>query len=274
MNLKEVKIIDNNFAHANYTTDFQVSQYIKWVRGIKPNEDELVFITDDSMPNSINIIADKIGLLMEPRAINPSIYIWIKENPHHFKRIFTYSKELLSVSDNIFFYPHCGCWIKPEDQLVYEKNKLVSIVASNKTQTIGHKFRHEAISIARNNSINLNVFGRGYKPIEYKLEALKDFAYSIVIENSQEDYYFTEKLIDSFVTGTIPIYWGCPSIGDFFNTDGMIIVKDSETLLTELKELSLEKYNSKLQAIHENFEKAKKYLIAEDWIYNNTNTFK
>ena len=123
-------------------------------------------------------------------------------------------------------------------------------------------------------NINLDVFGNGYTPVTHKIEAMKDYGFTIVIENSKTDYYFTEKLIDSFMTGTIPIYWGCPSIGDFFNLDGMLIFDDLNTLLIHLNSLSLDKYSTMIDAVKENFEKAKNYLIAEDWIHNNTKIFK
>jgi hypothetical protein len=274
MNLQRVKIIDLNFIHAKFTTDYQISKHIEWVRGITPNNDEIVFITDNSLKNVNNYGGLKIGLLMEPRAINPVIYEWVKNNYFSFYKIFTYDKELIENFDNIEFYPHCGCWIKEEDQKVYEKTKLLSIIASNKRQTEGHRLRHASIDVLRSDNFNLDVYGRGYNPIEYKLESLKDYAFSLIIENSRSDYYFTEKLIDSFVTGTVPIYWGCPSIGDFFNLDGMIIFNDIEDLLLKLNSLSLEQYNNMLPAIKENFEKAKQFLIAEDWIYNNTKIFK
>ena len=34
--------------------------------------------------------------------------------------------------------------------------------------------------------------------------------------NGRGDYEFDEKLIDCFLTGTVPIFWGCPSIDKFF----------------------------------------------------------
>jgi hypothetical protein len=274
MNLKKVKIADINFAHAKYTTDFQVSQHIEWVRNELPMKGEILFLTDNMLPNYKNYDGIKIGMLMEPRAINPSIYEWVKMNHYNFYKIFTYDKELIESCNNVEFYPHCGCWIKNEDQKIYEKNSLVSIVASSKSQTGGHRLRHDIISLAQKNNIKLDVFGRGYNPVDYKLEALDKYAFSIVIENSKVDYYFTEKLMDSFITGTVPIYWGCPSIGDFFNLDGMIIFDNVDTLLIKLNDLSLEKYQAMLPAIHDNFNRAKKYLIAEDWLYNNTEIFK
>jgi hypothetical protein len=215
-----------------------------------------------------------IAMLMEPRAINPTIYDFIEQNYNNFYLVYTYDSKLLNIGGNIRFYPHCGCWIKPEDQLIYEKNKLVSIVASNKRQTIGHNLRHWSIESAKKNNLNLDVFGRGYSEIKYKLTAFKDYAFSIVIENSKTDFYFTEKLIDSFVTGTVPIYWGCPSITEYFDINGMIIFDDLNSLLYELEGLSLDRYNDMLPSINKNFEIAKEYLIAEDWLYNNTEIFK
>jgi hypothetical protein len=128
--------------------------------------------------------------------------------------------------------------------------------------------------MATNMCYDLAVFGRGYNPIDYKLYALRDYAFSLTIENSKFDYYFTEKLMDTFMTGTVPIYWGCPSIGDFFNLDGMIIVDNLEDIDRALNQISIEKYNSMLPAITDNFNRAKEFLIAEDWIYNNTQIFK
>jgi hypothetical protein len=46
--------------------------------------------------------------------------------------------------------------------------------------------------------------------------------FSFAIENCRQPYYMTEKLIDCFITGTVPIYWGADYAIDFFNPDGMI----------------------------------------------------
>ena len=275
MEKKIVKIFDRNFAHAKFTTDFQESKYIEWDRMYhNVKDDELIFLTDDCMGESDNIKGNKIGMLMEPRAISPHIYNYIENNNASLDKIFTYDKILLDSSDKFEFYPHCGCWIQPENQMIYPKKNLLSIVASNKQSTIGHRLRHAAINEIKQSNIEIDVYGNGYNPVKYKLDAMKNHAFTIVIENSKIDYYFTEKLMDSFMTGTIPIYWGCPSIGDFFNLDGMLIFDDLKTLLNHVNNISLEKYNAMLPAIKENYEIAKKFLIVEDWLYENTNIFK
>lgn len=44
-----------------------------------------------------------------------------------------------------------------------------------------------------------------------------------MIENIRADFYFSAKLINCFVHGAVPIYWGAPSIAMFFNISGIIV---------------------------------------------------
>lgn len=269
---RKVKIVDNMFAHAEYSTDYQKSKYIDWDRTRSPSDD-IVFYTDYSL-DQVRNNKKTFGWLLESPQITKYSYDWIKTNNDKFTHVLTHNKELLDRGENFLFCPTGGCWIKPEDQKIYEKTDILSTIASAKRMTRGHLLRHQSISMfsskpCQDQRYKMKVYGRGYKPIDYKLEALKNFAFSITIENTKEDYYFTEKLIDCFMTGTVPIYWGCPSIGNFFNVDGMIIFDDVKELEEIIKNLSFDKYNDMKDAIEDNFEKAKEYLIAEDYIYKN-----
>lgn len=49
------------------------------------------------------------------------------------------------------------------------------------------------------------------------------FYFSVVIENMRADFYFSAKLINCFVHGVVPVYWGAPSIAMFFNISGIIV---------------------------------------------------
>lgn len=75
--------------------------------------------------------------------------------------------------------------------------------------------------------------------------------------------YFTEKIIDCFACGTIPIYLGSPDIGDYFNPDGIISLNAN----FDIKNINEEIYNIKKEAIQENFLKSLEYNVLEDWIY-------
>ena len=59
---------------------------------------------------------------------------------------------------------------------------------------------------------------------EDKFKAFRDYDYSIVIENSSIKNYFTEKLFDCFLERTVPLYWGCPNILDYFPEESLIVL--------------------------------------------------
>ena len=163
------------------------------------------------------------------------------------------------------FVPFGCCWISPEDQKIYNKTKNLSIISSNKTSTDGHRLRHEIISKYKD---SMDVYGRNYNPIEFKIDGLKDYRFQVVVENCKRDYWFTEKLIDCFRSGTIPIYWGCPSIGDFFDLDGIITFDSVDELLEIIKNCDNNLYNSKLESVNNNFNISKNYILPDDHIFN------
>lgn len=105
-----------------------------------------------------------------------------------------------------------------------------------------------------------------------KIPLFDTFQFSIIIENSQQTNYFTEKLMDCLLTKTIPIYWGCPNISDFFNTDGWIIFNNDnlEQLAQKLKSVDSKYYSTYSNIVEEN------YLKALQWtdIYLNLNNSK
>ena len=68
------------------------------------------------------------------------------------------------------------------------------------------------------------------------------------------------------MTGTVPIYMGCPSIGDHFWETGMIAVHNFDDIEATLSECTAEMYDDYRDAIAENFELAKQYYLAEDWL--------
>ena len=113
----------------------------------------------------------------------------------------------------------------------------------------------------------VDFYGTGCdKPIEYKIESLKDYMFSIVIENNIEDGLFTEKLLDCFLSGTIPIYVGNKNNREFFDENGIIFFEGDEDLPNILDNLNEELYNSKIESVKKNFELAKNYMFPEQLI--------
>jgi hypothetical protein len=55
---------------------------------------------------------------------------------------------------------------------------------------------------------------------------------------------------------TIPLYWGCPNVGDFFNLDGILHFKTYEELILMLEELTPDYYAQHYAAVQDNFNRA------------------
>lgn len=56
-------------------------------------------------------------------------------------------------------------------------------------------------------------------PNTTKWDGLEKYSYSIAIENSCLENYFSEKFTDCILSWTIPIYYGCPNIDKYFSKD-------------------------------------------------------
>ena len=122
--------------------------------------------------------------------------------------------------------------------------------------TQGHDIRHRV-----SKRKDIDVFGTQYQELDYKLDALKDYQFHVCIENWKNDLYFTEKIIDCFATGTVPIYWGANKISNIFNTNGIIEVDDDIELNYCIDNIQLFKIDH--DAVKENFEISKEYWIPE-----------
>ena len=93
--------------------------------------------------------------------------------------------------------------------------------------------------------------------------------YSIVIENSKYSHYFTEKILDCFISGTVPIYWGSPSISRFFNEKGIIQFHDKGELIEAIELIKNDPvniYQDMYQHLISNYALCKKYCYLDDMI--------
>lgn len=68
-------------------------------------------------------------------------------------------------------------------------------------------------------------------PVDDKFIFEKKHKFSICCENASFPGYTTEKIVDAFAAGTIPIYYGDPLIGNVFNTNAFVHVKDPNNLV-------------------------------------------
>ena len=83
-----------------------------------------------------------------------------------------------------------------------------------------------------------NMFGRALRGSKFDL--LKDYKFCLCPENSVYDGYVTEKLIDAYAGGCVPIYSGDVSVGYDFNTSAFLnyqASKDMEDFVDTIKQM-------------------------------------
>ena len=261
---RKFNLVGDTFTHLTggnkgYSVHGKVSKYIEWVK----EGGDATFYIDNTINDGVTDgrTGPKYLWLLESKFIKPGLVESIIENrqlvENTYEIIFTHDQRLLSLGNKFKWVPAQGFWI--QEPKIYEKSKIISMISSNKRMCEGHLKRLEWIERIGD---QVDLYGRGFNEIVLKEEGLCDYMFSIAIENGQYETYFTEKLLDCFATGTIPVYLGAPDIGNHFNKDGIID-------LTEEFDVSEEIYYSKMDAIKENLEKAKEMEILEDFIYLN-----
>jgi len=262
--MKNFNLFGGGFQHEKSTTLDKEAHNIKW--HYNSHECDTTFYVDNSIINNLKdgvTKNKKYGLILESKFIIKGLDRACLKNLQVLKKnyinIFTHNKKLIEADSDFFkFCPANGTWI--DEPKIYNKSKNVSMVCSQKAFTPLQQFRKV---FAQQNKDKLDLFGRGFNEVQKKEEALCDYMFSVCIENAMYEGYFTEKILDCFATGTIPIYVGAPDIGEYFNTDGIIMLDND----FKFENLTKEFYLSKLSAISENLEKVKEYYTVEDWIY-------
>lgn len=66
------------------------------------------------------------------------------------------------------------------------------------------------------------VLPRGETGVIEKINWLSRFKFTLAFENGAYPGYATEKLLEAYLAGTVPIYWGSPTIGLDFNESAFL----------------------------------------------------
>lgn len=84
------------------------------------------------------------------------------------------------------------------------------------------------------------ILQRGEGAVEAKMEFLNNYKFNICFENSSYAGYTTEKLYEAYMFGTVPIYWGSPTIDCDFNTKAFLNwhdYQDDDAFIEAIKEV-------------------------------------
>lgn len=95
-------------------------------------------------------------------------------------------------------------------------------ITSNAIEMPGHRKRMEFYNAIYKKMSNLDVYGRGFTPIETKEPYLVKYKYGISIENGYEKYMYSEKVLDIWLSYGLPFYYGGYGLAEFFPPESFI----------------------------------------------------
>ena len=146
--------------------------------------------------------------------------------------LWAYSKDIMKLAEEkttmfskqeALNRPFCATVISNAAQTDGMREKMFESLSAYKTVASGGKWR---------NSVG--------GPVPDKLKFQKGYKFCLCAENTYAPGYTTEKLLEAFASGCIPIYYGDPLAVQDFNPKGFINAHDypdMESLIARVKEI-------------------------------------
>lgn len=249
------RVRKGNFNSTRQKAKLKVGCYANWLdfddalRFLTPDAagiwNDVAFVPAASMPT------DWVGIFNQPRQrvveFNGSrnrVFFAIGEPPTRMHRplhlgqgegttVFTCDHEVAMRSgasrNYVLTPPMLRTWSvrRSIDQLssvaVRAKPRQLSWITSDVGLLPGHRRRLQFLARLRN-SLDFDLYGRGFRRVYDKWDVLAPYRYSIAFENVCAPGYFSEKLMDCYVCETMPIYIGDPGITNFFPSESVIVI--------------------------------------------------
>jgi len=265
-------------------------------------EDSPVYDGLKALNKPITFFYDYVPQNIEQLQINPYNFImlhepneffgmhtWVLNNYHLFNGVLTWNEELLNKCPNAILFHHIGeggCGMKANNYLeefnIEYPNKSfnVSYLSGAKSLVEGHKLRQEIYKIGDQISIPKKWFytlddfnkenfekggvGRPDNIWPSKKICYIDTMFSISVENIKANNWYTEKITDAFATKTVPIFWGCPNLGELgYDERGILRFETIPELISMINSLTPEMYYDRIPYIEHNCEIIKHHRVKD-----------
>ena len=130
-----------------------------------------------------------------------------------------------------------------------KKLKFCAALISNNFSTDGFRFK---FINELNKYKKVDMGGKAYNNIgriidkKMEREFFSEYKFSISMENSEGDGYVSEKIVNSFNSGTIPIYYGDYLVDEYINPNSYILIKGEKDINEKLEYIKKIDNNDKL----------------------------
>ncbi len=185
---------------------------------------------------------------------------WVVEKHDAFAKVFTHHRAAYGDDKHIPSQPALAWHVnKTYDQLIAvevpAKSKTLSWIVGDALDLPGHLQRWAFLEHLRKDpSLGIDLYGKKIRYIEDKWDGLAPYRYSLAAENTSGPDYWTEKIADCFLAWTIPLYWGCTNLEDYFPRESFIRVdigRPEESLVQIKRILAEDNWESRLPALRE-----------------------
>jgi hypothetical protein len=156
---------------------------------------------------------------------------------------------------NYVEFPFYIVYLKSFPELSFEPTKTIpnnytTAVISNGTQNERTRFLDKLdkrMPVMYGGTYKNNIGGKlqGHFATDSLVSFYKNSKFVITMENARIGHYITEKLINGFRAGVIPIYWGSQHIGEHFNSKRFITLDgdtDINSVIDRMENMSDEEY--------------------------------
>lgn len=202
-------------------------------------------------------------IILECEIIRPENFN--KKLHKNFEKVFTWDDNLVNENSSLYVKSNFSQCLEPYPSLSIEKREnFLCCISANKKIIHKNELYSERLKVIKwlekNDPEKFDLYGFGWgqfkfpsnsllKPlnilkfmpdiksmrtswrgsIDNKLEKLSQYKFNLCFENAKGyEGYITEKIIDSFRAGSIPIYFGAPNIKDHIPKDCFIDLREYE----------------------------------------------
>jgi hypothetical protein len=247
---------DGQVCKSHYETDFE-SELLDYY-----GPDKNIYITNDDdythaviMNTAMPILKadipkeNVIGLAFEPIYFLGITGEFVEYAKQYISRYFIGDKKNLPSP----FVEHTAyMWHTVPLKVAPSKNKLMSVMISEKSFAPGHKYRHELVTAILQSNLPIDIYGRGCANFQSlngdprlkgefnDKEPYESYHFHICIENFKCNEYFSEKIINPLLCSAMPIYFGCNNIKNYFDEEVICLEgdlkRDMDLLMDIVKE--------------------------------------
>lgn len=132
------------------------------------------------------------------------------------------------------------------------RTKSLVAICSGKTITPIHKKRLELLRKIASSGIEIDIYGKGLNRAHFgscykgelrgkcKFDCLTQYKCALVCENFMHENHMTEKIYDSFLCMTYPIYAGCTNIKEYYDSKSYTSfdLNDVDSVISKIKSIT------------------------------------